>query len=85
MKWFRVELKNKSIGYMSDGTLLVTDQPKVIWDAWYGCEECDVYEVEGIIIEERTEVHEFADGREMEIQAPRLKVTSIKKIGTWKV
>ena len=84
MKWYRLQEKDSELRFMDNDTLLVTDRPKVIWELWYGYETCDVYEVIGTVLENRTEEHEYENGNKVRINAPVVKVKEIRKVAVWK-
>jgi hypothetical protein len=86
MTFYRLQLKDEPLDWIDKEKrlMLVTDKDgvDVVWDGWYGCDECDLYLVEGKVVESRYETYEMSDGRTEEIFAPIVQVDTVQKIGT---
>jgi len=83
MKTYRLEPRNKSIGWMDklNKHLLTTLHPFLLWKTWFGFEEVVVYEVSGKIVTTHETTYEDDDGSIYKINDYVIEVDELKQIG----
>jgi len=86
MEFYRAQLKGEPLGWVDKEKrlMLVTDKDgvDVVREGWFGYDPCDLYLVEGEVVESRYETYEMPDGQVVKIFVPIVRANTVQKIGT---